>query len=111
MRLTKFSYYALRVLLYLQSHPEGLSTIADIANRNRVSKGHLMKVVHKLGRAGFIETMRGRRGGLRIARSAHKIPLGYLLRETETAFESADPQMRWQALESMASSAILGEIL
>lgn len=83
MRLTRFSDYALRVLIYLALHREGLSTIREIADAYSISKNHLMKVVHKLVRLGYIEAVRGQNGGLRLALPQEKINLGELLRHTE----------------------------
>ena len=60
MRLTTYSDYALRVLMYLALKSDGLSTIAEIAGSYKISEAHLMKVVHQLGVAGYIETVRGR---------------------------------------------------
>ena len=67
MRLDKQTDFALRVLMFLAANPGRLVTIAEIATRFRISEAHLMKVVHQLGRAGFIETVRGRSGGMRMA--------------------------------------------
>jgi len=66
MRLTRYSDYSLRVLMYLAVRPESLATIEEISAAYDVSRAHLMKVVHELGRAGFVETVRGRGGGLRL---------------------------------------------
>ena len=73
MRLTTYSDYALRVLMYLALKSDGLSTIAEIAGSYKNSEAHLMKVVHQLGVAGYIETVRGRGGGLRLAKPAEAI--------------------------------------
>jgi Rrf2 family nitric oxide-sensitive transcriptional repressor len=83
MRLTTYSDYALRVLMYLALKPEGLSTIAEIAESYDVSEAHLMKVVHQLGVAGYIETVRGRGGGLRLAKPVEAIGLADVIRTTE----------------------------
>lgn len=83
MRLTTYSDYALRVLMYLALKSDGLSTIAEIAGSYDVSEAHLMKVVHQLGVAGYIETVRGRGGGLRLARPAEAIGLAEVIRMTE----------------------------
>jgi Rrf2 family transcriptional regulator, nitric oxide-sensitive transcriptional repressor len=83
MRLTVYTDYALRVLMYLAVHPEPKPTIGEIASRYGVSRNHLMKVVYELGVAGYIETVRGKNGGLRLARRAQDIGLGELIRETE----------------------------
>ena len=67
MRLTLFTDYALRILMFLASRPGELSTIREIAERYQISENHLMKIVHQLGKDGFVETVRGRQGGLRLA--------------------------------------------
>ena len=83
MRLTVQTDYALRMLMYLAIHADSLATIHDVAERYGISKNHLMKVAHGLGRAGFIETLRGRSGGLRLAKPAEDIPVGAVARHSE----------------------------
>jgi Rrf2 family nitric oxide-sensitive transcriptional repressor len=83
MRLTVYSDYALRVLMYLALKDDGLATISEIAESYDISKNHLMKVVHELGVAGYVETMRGRQGGLRLAKPPEDIGLGEIVRHTE----------------------------
>ncbi|MFI4949710.1 MAG: Rrf2 family transcriptional regulator [Caulobacterales bacterium] len=83
MRLTVYTDYALRVLMYLAVHPEPKPTIGGIASSYGVSRNHLMKVVYELGVAGYIETVRGKNGGLRLARRPQDIVLGELIRRTE----------------------------
>jgi Rrf2 family nitric oxide-sensitive transcriptional repressor len=90
MKLTRYSDYALRVLTYLASHDDRLASIREIAARYRISENHLMKVVHDLGRAGFIATTRGRGGGIRLARPASQIVLGQVVRHTEDSFDLVD---------------------
>jgi len=83
MRLTSFSDFCLRVLIYVAAHPQGRATIAQIAQDYGISHHHLVKVVHFLGRAGLLANSRGRRGGLRLARPAQEINLGAVVRLTE----------------------------
>ncbi len=83
MQLTRYSDYALRVLIYLAVEPERRATIDEIARSYGISKTHLMKVVHQLGLRGFVETLRGRGGGLRLARAPHEISVGEVVRATE----------------------------
>ena len=83
MRLTVYTDYALRVLMYLALRKEGLATITEIAASYDISKNHLMKVTHQLGVAGYVETVRGRGGGLRLAKPIDAIGLGDVVRYTE----------------------------
>lgn len=90
MKLTRYTDYAMRVVIHLGSHGEGLSSIAEIARAYAISQNHLMKVVQDLGRAGFIETVRGRNGGIRLGRPPAEINLGALVRHTEGGFALVD---------------------
>ena len=83
MRLTVHTDYALRILMYLALKRDGLATIADIAATYAISKNHLMKVAYKLSAAGYVESVRGRGGGLRLAKPAEAIMLGEVVRNTE----------------------------
>lgn len=83
MRLTVYTDYALRLLMYLALRDDGVATIAEIAASYGISRNHLMKVAYELGAAGFIETSRGRGGGLRLAKPADEIRLGAIVRGTE----------------------------
>lgn len=87
MRLTNYTDYSLRVLIYLatkQNHE--LVTIKEIAEAYHISKNHLMKVVFELGKLGYLETIRGRNGGFRLLRAPEEISLGQLVRATEEDF-------------------------
>jgi Rrf2 family nitric oxide-sensitive transcriptional repressor len=87
MRLTLHTDYALRVLIYTGLKGEELSTINEIAEHFDVSKNHLMKVVHQLGQKGYLETIRGRNGGIRLAMKPQRINIGAVVRETEDELE------------------------
>ncbi|WP_295559308.1 Rrf2 family transcriptional regulator [uncultured Hyphomicrobium sp.] len=86
MRLTQLSDYSLRVLMYLGTKPDRLSTIQEIAAAYGISENHLMKVVHRLAQHGFVETVRGRGGGLRLKGRADEIRLGAVVRAVEEDF-------------------------
>ncbi len=83
MRLTVHTDYALRVLMYLALHRERLVTIREIARAYGISEHHLTKVVQGAGRLGWVETVRGRGGGLRLARLPAEISVGEVVRATE----------------------------
>ncbi len=87
MRLTRYTDYALRVLLYVGAQPGKICSIADIARAYGISQNHLMKVAHDLGKAGYVEGVRGRSGGIRLARPADRINVGAVVRHTEEGFE------------------------
>jgi Rrf2 family nitric oxide-sensitive transcriptional repressor len=83
MRLTSFTDYSLRVLMFLAAEPDRRATIAEIAQGFAISKNHLMKVVHFLGQQGLLANVRGKGGGLQLARAPEKITLGSVVRATE----------------------------
>jgi Rrf2 family nitric oxide-sensitive transcriptional repressor len=89
MRLTSYTDYALRTLMYLALNRERLVTIGDIAEAHNIAKNHLTKVVHQLGTLGFVETVRGRSGGLRLGREPRDITIGEVVRHTESDFYMA----------------------
>lgn len=90
MQLTKFTDYSLRVVIYLAHHPDGLTTIADIAQAYDIPNAHLMKVVHRLAQRGYILTVRGKGGGMRLARAPEMINVGDLVRDTEDNMNIAE---------------------
>jgi Rrf2 family transcriptional regulator, nitric oxide-sensitive transcriptional repressor len=83
MRLTTLSDYALRLLMHVARHPDRLCTIAEVAAHHGVSEAHLMKVTHRLAQGGFLRTVRGQGGGMRLARPADAIRIGDVVRHTE----------------------------
>ena len=83
MRLTSFTDYSLRVLIYLAADPSRRCTIAEIAQRFGISEHHLVKVVHFLGRQGWVTTVRGKGGGIQLARPADEVNIGRVVRDTE----------------------------
>jgi len=87
MRLTMHTDFALRMLMLLAMEPEELHTIEEIARRYDISRNHLMKVTQTLVQAGFLDSLRGRGGGLRLARPASKIVIGDVVRATEDGFD------------------------
>jgi Rrf2 family nitric oxide-sensitive transcriptional repressor len=84
MRLTTHTDYSLRALMYLAVRKQELATIADISQAYNISNNHLMKVVYELSQAGFIQTLRGRQGGIRLARAPEEINIGDVVRQTES---------------------------
>lgn len=83
MRLTRYTDNALRALIYLGLHEEAPSRITDIARRMGMSEDHTAKVIARLAELGFVSTVRGRSGGVRLARPAAEINIGQVIRSTE----------------------------
>lgn len=83
MQLTSYTDYALRVLIYLGLKGDELSSITEIATHYGVSRHHLVKVVHRLARDGFVRSQRGRKGGVVLGRPAHLVNIGEVVRRLE----------------------------
>lgn len=90
MRLTRYTDYAIRVLLHLAAHEDQTVSIQAIASAYGISKDHLMKVAQQLSKAGFVAAQRGRGGGLRLGRPAAEIRIGDIVRQTEDGFQLVD---------------------
>ncbi|MFC0272159.1 Rrf2 family transcriptional regulator [Metabacillus herbersteinensis] len=88
MRLTNYTDYSLRVLIYLATkNSTELSTIKEVAEVYGISKNHLMKVTYELGKLKVIETIRGRNGGIRLALPPSEINIGAVVRKSEEDFQ------------------------
>ncbi|MDE2343294.1 MAG: Rrf2 family transcriptional regulator [Betaproteobacteria bacterium] len=83
MRLTRYTDFAIRVMLYLAAHEDRLCSIGEIAKAHGISQNHLMKVVSDLAGSGYVQSLRGRSGGLRLARTADQVNIGHMIRHTE----------------------------
>ena len=115
VQLTRYSDYSLRVLIYLAVDSDRLVTIEEIARSYDISKAHLMKVVHQLGLRGYLETVRGRGGGLRLARRPEEIRVGDVVRSTEenmALVECFEPASSQCVIEPMCGlRSVLSEAL
>ena len=113
MQLNRFTDYALRTLIYLGAQDARLCTIAEIAVAYGVSANHLMKVVNRLASRGYVETVRGTGGGMRLARPPHLINVGDVVRDMEEQFnivECFDPARQdCPLMPACALRAVLGE--
>ena len=90
VRLTQYSGYGLRALMYVGLKDEELSTIAEIAEAHKISRNHLMKVVQQLAAEGFVYSRRGKNGGIRLARAPESLSVGEVVRALEPNFGVAD---------------------
>ena len=112
VRLTVYTDYSLRTLLYLAIHDfEYLATIQEIADTYNISKNHLMKVTYDLGKLGYIETIRGRGGGIRLAVDPTSITIGQVVRQTEDDFNIVECFNREQNLCIISPACKLKHIL
>ena len=87
MRLTQYSNFTLRTLQFLALHEPEIVTVDQVARAHGISRAHLVKVAYDLSQRGYVETQRGRNGGMRLARSAELITVGEILRWTEAPLE------------------------
>ena len=85
MQLSRFTDYSVRVLIYAAMLPERLVTLREMADFYGISLAHLRKVVHRLGQLGYLRTVRGKNGGLRLGRPASEISIGKVVSEMEGA--------------------------
>ncbi|MBS0465811.1 MAG: Rrf2 family transcriptional regulator [Proteobacteria bacterium] len=121
MRLTQWTDYALRVLMYCAACQEREQpvTISEVADAHGISRSHLTKIVQQLAMQGLLDTTRGRGGGMRLMKPAHEIAVGAVVRLTETDFDMVEcfnadlnqcrmsPHCRLQTVLSSATSAYL----
>lgn len=86
MRLTTFTDYCLRALIFVALKGDEATTIDEIAEHHKINRNHLVKVVFRLGQLGYLQTSRGKGGGIRLANDPAKLNLGKLIRQTEQEF-------------------------
>ncbi|GBQ23621.1 Rrf2 family transcriptional regulator [Gluconacetobacter sacchari] len=120
MKLTLQTDYALRALIYLGIRTNRLSSIREIAEAYGISEAHMVKVIHRLGIGGFIDTIRGRNGGVRLGRPARDISVGAVVRYMEDdmallacmgADAAADPRGQCLLMPACRLRGVLGEAL
>ncbi|MFI4891580.1 MAG: RrF2 family transcriptional regulator [Steroidobacterales bacterium] len=111
MQLTLFTDYSLRVLVFLGAHPDRLCTIPEAAKAYGISGNHLRKVVNHLSAVGYIETVRGRGGGMRLSRAPKMINIGAVVRHTEDSFEIVECFNRKHQSCPLLSACALRSIL
>lgn len=84
MELSRFTDYSLRTLIYTGMHAGRTVTVSEVASAYGISENHLVKITHNLGKLGFLETKRGRSGGIRLSDAPDKINIGAVVRATES---------------------------
>jgi len=87
LRLTQYSNFALRTLQLVALRSPAIVSVDDVSRAHGISKSHLVKVAYDLSQRGYIETIRGRKGGMRLARPADTITVGEIVRWTEAPLE------------------------
>lgn len=90
MKLTRYTDYALRVLMHLATRPDRHASTGEMARVYNISHNHLMKVVHDLRKGGYLDSVRGRAGGVRLARPPSQINVGDVVRHSEGGFDLVD---------------------
>jgi len=121
MRLTQYTDFSIRVLIYLALNRERRCTIGEIAERYAISRNHLMKVVQQLAAAGFVRSTRGAGGGLELGMPAEKIRLDAVVLEMESDFGMVEclrpcnrcvitPACRLPPMLQRAADAFIGEL-
>jgi Rrf2 family nitric oxide-sensitive transcriptional repressor len=84
MELSRFTDYSLRTLLYCGMHEGRTITVSEVATAYGISGNHLVKIIHNLGKLGFLETKRGRSGGFQLSKAPAEINIGAVVRTTES---------------------------
>ncbi|MGF1688831.1 nitric oxide-sensing transcriptional repressor NsrR [Photobacterium japonica] len=119
MQLTSFTDYGLRALIYLATLPQGeLASITKVTDVYGVSRNHMVKIINKLGQLGYVETVRGKNGGIRLGRPADQIVIGDVVRAIEPlqivncseAFCHITPACRLKGMLFSARQAFLAEL-
>ncbi|MGH8462238.1 MAG: RrF2 family transcriptional regulator [Stenotrophobium sp.] len=101
MQLTRFTDYALRVLMFVGRHRDRVCTMREVAEHHRISLEHLRKVIHKLAKLGYLNTTQGRGGGIVLGHDAAEIRLGEVILAMEEDMSIVD----CQALECILQPA------
>lgn len=83
MQITRFTDYGLRTLMYVAARSENIASVKEVSEHYGISRNHLVKVVHRLSQLGYIETTKGKGGGIKIAKGTEKLRLGELIKQLE----------------------------
>jgi Rrf2 family nitric oxide-sensitive transcriptional repressor len=111
VKLTRHTDYSLRALIYLGVHPDRRIAIAEISDAYAISRNHLVKVVQNLARLGLVKTIRGRSGGVILAKSPEEIVLGRVIRGTEPGFRMVENPTPTSTIGDVAKTSGLAKIL